>query len=176
VAAPGGYHYGCRGPNGQKGYVMAIDNKQVARRMIEEVYNKGKIELIEELIDPAYEGHDPLMGTVKRDGLRESVKGYRSAFPDLKLEVNTIIAEGNFVVTRWTARGTHRGALMGIAPTGKSTVVTGIDFAELKNGKISSQYSEFDALGMMRTLGVEATAVPAPGKAFTESSTSSKRT
>jgi steroid delta-isomerase-like uncharacterized protein len=124
------------------------------------IEGKGKLELIDELIDPSFEGHDPLMGTTKRDGLRESVKSYRAAFPDLKFEVNALVTEGNFVAVRWTARGTHRGELMGIQPTGKSTEVTGIDLAELRNGKIVSLHGQFDALGLMRQIGGDVMALP----------------
>lgn len=154
---------------------MAIDNKQVARRLIEEVWSKGKVELIDELVDPAYEGHDPMLGVMKREGLRNAVKGYRAAFPDLKFEVNSVIAEGNVVVTRWTARGTHRGPLLTLGATGRSAVVTGMDYAELKNGKILSDHAEFDALGLFRQLGVDSTDAPTlstPERA----STTSKRT
>lgn len=141
---------------------MAIDNKQLARRLIEEVWNKGNLQLIDELVDPNYDGRDPLVGATKRDGLRESVKAYRAAFPDLKIEVASILSEGNFVCTRWTAKGTHRGTLLGMAPTGKTAVVTGIDFAEIRNGKILVDYAEYDALGLLRQLGLDSVAMPLP--------------
>jgi steroid delta-isomerase-like uncharacterized protein len=141
---------------------MAIDNKQIAKRIFEELWTKGKLELVDELIDPSFQGHDPMLGTINRDALRESVKGYRGAFPDLKFEVNNVIAEGNFVVVRWTARGTNRGPLMGMQATGKNAVVTGLDYQEVRNGKIVSQHAEFDALGMLRQLGVDAGAMPQP--------------
>lgn len=141
---------------------MAIDNKQLARRLIEEVWNKGNLQLIDELVDPNYDGRDPLVGATKRDGLRESVKAYRTAFPDLKIEVASILSEGNFVCTRWTAKGTHRGTLLGMAPTGKTAVVTGIDFAEVRNGKILVDYAEYDALGLLRQLGLDSVAMPLP--------------
>lgn len=141
---------------------MAIDNKQVARRMIDEVWNKGKYELIDELVDPNYSGRDPMVGALTRDGLRESIKAYRAAFPDLKIEVAAIIGEGNFVCTRWISRGTHRGPLLGMPGTGKSSVVSGINFAEVRGGKLFSDFQEFDSLGLLRQLGLDSVAMPIP--------------
>lgn len=141
---------------------MAIDNKQLARRLNDEVWSKGNLQLIDELIDPTFEGRDPLVGAMNRDALRESVKAYRAAFPDLKIEVASILSEGNFVCTRWTAKGTHRGTLLGMAPTGKTAVVTGIDFGEIRNGKFIADYAEYDALGLLRQLGLDTVAMPVP--------------
>lgn len=141
---------------------MAIDNRQLARKLIDEVWNKGKLELIDELVDPGYEGRDPMMGTATRNGLKESVKAYRAAFPDLKLEVSTILSDGSYVCTRWTAKGTHLGPFLGMAPTGKHTVVTGLNLAEFRNGRIVADVAEYDALGLTRQLGVEPQALPLP--------------
>ena len=141
---------------------MAIDNKQLAKRLYDDVWTKGKLEAIDELIDPSFEGHDPTLGTINRDAFRESVKGYRGAFPDIKFEVNNVITEGNFVLARWTARGTNRGSLMNMPATGKSAVVTGLDLHEVRNGKIVGSHVEFDALGMLRQLGVDASQMPQP--------------
>ena len=139
---------------------MATDNKQVARRVIDEIWNKGKLDMIEELLDPAYEGHDPLLGGLKRDSFRQSVKAYRSAFPDLKMEINALLVDGNFVTTRWTARGTHLGPLLGKESTGRSASVTGISVGEIRNGRIISDYAEWDALGLFRQLGLDDVNVP----------------
>lgn len=132
---------------------MAFDNKQIARRFIEEVWNKGDLTAVDELLDPGYEGHDPVVGTYKRDGLKQTVESYRSAFPDLKLEIVNLVADDRFVATRWIARGTHLGTFMGIEPTQKKTVVTGIALSELRNGKIVSELNEYDAFGLLRQLG-----------------------
>lgn len=143
---------------------MAIDNKQVARRLIDEVWNKGKLELIDELVDPNYAGRDPMVGALTRDGLRDSVKAYRAAFPDLRIEVAALIGEGNFVCTRWVSRGTHRGPLLGMPGTGKTAVVTGLNFAEVRDGKLFSDFQEFDSLGLLRQLGLDEVAMPLPGR------------
>lgn len=143
---------------------MAIDNKQIARRLIEEVWNQGKLDLIDELVDPNYTGRDPMLGAHNREGFRESVKAYRAAFPDLKIEAATMVGEGNFVCTRWTSSGTHRGPFMGMPATGKSSVGTGINFAEIRNGKLFSDFQEFDSLSLLRQLGLDTAAMPVPGR------------
>jgi predicted ester cyclase len=73
---------------------------------------------------------------------------------DTHFTIEDVIAEGDKVVTRWTARGTHKGELQGIPPTGKQVVVTGIVINRLVNGKLEEGWSNFDALGMLQQLGV----------------------
>lgn len=132
---------------------MAFDNKQISRRFIEEVWNTGNLALVDELVDPGYEGRDPVVGAYKRDALKQTIEGYRNAFPDLKLEIVHMVADDRFVATRWVAHGTHLGAFMGVEPTKKKTVVTGISLAEFRDGKIVAEFNEYDALGLMQQLG-----------------------
>ena len=139
---------------------MAYDNKQLTRRVLEEIWSQGKLGVIEELIDPLYEGHDPLMGPLSRDAFRNAVKGYRTAFPDLKLELNAIFGEDNFVTTRWTLRATHLGPFLGTESSGRSAQVTGISLTELRNGRLVSDYTEWDVAGLFRQLGLEDVTVP----------------
>ena len=82
------------------------------------------------------------------------VGAFRAAFPDLRVKNEDVIAEGDKVVARWTARGTHNGALMNIPPTGKQVTLKGIDVLRIEGGKIVERWGEFDALGMLHQLGV----------------------
>jgi steroid delta-isomerase-like uncharacterized protein len=141
---------------------MATDTKQLSRRLIEEVWNNGNLGLLDELCDSSFKSEDPMLGTVGCDGFRESVKAYRTAFPDLKIEILNLVSEGNYVVTRWRATGTHRGPLLGMAPTGKVAVTNGIDFAEVRNGKFVSDYNSFDSLSLLKQLGLDSVGVPVP--------------
>jgi steroid delta-isomerase-like uncharacterized protein len=77
-----------------------------------------------------------------------------SAFPDLKLMVEDQIAEGDKVVTRWSATGTHQGELLGIPPTGKQTTATGITIDRIQGGKIVETWTHWDNLGLLQQLGV----------------------
>ncbi len=88
------------------------------------------------------------------EGEKKRANLYRSAFPDLHFTVEEVIADGDKVVARYSARGTHKGELNGIAPTGKSTNVSGVTIARIANGKVAESWVNWDALGLMRQLGV----------------------
>ncbi len=137
--------------------------KAIARREVDEIFTAGDLAVVDELYAADYIGHDPTRPEPIRGpaGVKEQVSGYRTAFPDLQLTADEIVAEGDLVVTRWTGRGTHTGELMGIAPTGKEVTVSGITIARLANGKIAEEWELMDALGMMVQLG----AVPQPATA-----------
>jgi steroid delta-isomerase-like uncharacterized protein len=135
---------------------MSEPNKNVMRRLIEEVWNKGNASVADELCAPNCIHHDPATPEIGRgpEGEKKTMQLYRGAFPDLRLTIEELIAEGEFVVCRWTSRGTHKGELNGIAPTGKQTQVTGITVARMTNGKMAESWVNWDALGLMRQLGV----------------------
>jgi steroid delta-isomerase-like uncharacterized protein len=84
---------------------------------------------------------------------------YRSAFPDMRVTIEDLVAEGDKVAARWSVTGTHRGELMGIPATGKRVTVTGIEINRFAGGKLVEHWESFDQLSMMQQLGV----VPAPG-------------
>jgi steroid delta-isomerase-like uncharacterized protein len=79
---------------------------------------------------------------------------YRNAFPDLRLTIEDIIAEGETVMARWSCHGTHKGDLNGLAPTGKKFTISGVTVARLLNGKLAEGHVQWDALGLMQQLGV----------------------
>jgi steroid delta-isomerase-like uncharacterized protein len=134
---------------------MSEANKTVSRRLTEEAFNQGKYDVIEELVASTFVNHDPATGDTKGpQGTRELIEGYRSAFPDIRIKIEEQIAEGDLVATRWTGTGTHKGELMGIAPTGKGTTVTGVTIDKIKDGKIVESWNNWDTLGLMRQLGV----------------------
>ena len=142
--------------------MSAEENKAVARRVLHEVVQKGNLDVVDELIAPEYRYSAPGNPEVRGpEGYKQLVTMYRSAFPDMQMTEDDIVAEGDKVVTRWTARGTHRGELMGIPPTGKQINVTGMVIARIAGGKIVEEHEVFDALGMMQQLGV----VPTPEQA-----------
>jgi steroid delta-isomerase-like uncharacterized protein len=93
--------------------------------------------------------------------LKGAVQLFRTAFPDLHFTIEDEIAEGDTVVSRWTARGTHRGEFMGTPPTGRTIAVTGMDILHFVDGRIRENWAAFDALGLLQQLG----AIPAPAAA-----------
>ena len=135
---------------------MSENNKAVVRRLIEEVWNKGNLSLADELFTPNYAHHDPSTPDFGRgpESERKRATLYRTAFPDLQLTIEDIIAEGETVMARWSCRGTHKGDLSGIAPTGKQFTISGVTIARLTNGKLAEGYVNWDALGLMQQLGV----------------------
>jgi steroid delta-isomerase-like uncharacterized protein len=138
-------------------------NKALVRRYWEEVWNKGNLALLDELIATDFDGH-PLPGEPDFGrgpaGQKQLVGMYRTAFPDLRMTIEDLTAEGDRVVVRWTARGTQTGEMMGIPATGKPTTVTGMFLNRLAAGTIAEGWGNFDALGMLQQLGVIPTPEP----------------
>ena len=142
---------------------MSEKNKAIVHRLLEEFWNKGNLSLADELFAPNYEHHDASTPDFGRGPESEKKRAtlYRTAFPDVRLTIEDIIAEGETVMTRWSCRGTHKGDLRGIAPTGKQINISGVTIARLANGKFAEGWVNWDALGLMQQLGV----VPELGKA-----------
>ena len=137
--------------------MLTETNKTVSRRFLEEVWNKGNLAVLNEIIakDHVNSGPGTLPGLpTGPEGTKQLVTVYRNAFPDVHFTIDEQIAEGDKVVTRWTAHGTHQGELIGIPATGKSSTVTGINVDRVVNGKIAESWGIFDQFGMMQQLGV----------------------
>ena len=139
---------------------MSEANKTLVRRFYEEVFNKGNLAAIDEICSPNVVDHSLPPGLPAGiAGVKQLVGMYRAAFPDLALTIEDMIAEGDKVVVRWSGVGTHRGDLMGIAPTGKQVAISGIGIDRIANGKLAEHWERFDEMGMMQQLGI----VPTPG-------------
>ena len=142
---------------------MSEVNKNVVRRLFEEVWNKGNLQVTDDLFTPNYAHHDSSTPDVGRGPESEKKRAtlYRTAFPDVRFTIEDLIAEGETVTARWSCRGTHKGDLNGIAATGKQFNITGVSNARFTNGKMVEGWVNWDALGLMQQLGV----VPELGKA-----------
>ena len=131
------------------------ENKAKQHRIFEEVINKGNMAVADELVAPNYIYHGPVgMEFTGPEGLKQLISMFRNAFPDLHVTVEDTVAEGDRVVSRFTARGTHKGDLTGIAPTGKQVTQAGIVIARWVDGKEVEAWESLDMLGMMQQLGV----------------------
>jgi steroid delta-isomerase-like uncharacterized protein len=130
------------------------DNSQVARRILEDILGQGKLDLIEQIFDPAFKGHDTLIDEFGRDGIKRNVQMYRGAFPDLSFKIDEVTAAGDKVLVRWTGRGTHRGQFLGKAPTGKQATAQGISVYTFRNGKVVEEWTQWDALAVLQALGI----------------------
>ncbi len=116
---------------------MKIDNKKIVRDYIEKVLNEGKIDLLPSYVSIDYtEVYSNKRYLVGLDGAREHIIGVRKTYPDVKLEITQQIAEADWVATSYTMKGTHSGSWMGIKPTGKLIVVTGVNIDRIMDGRI----------------------------------------
>lgn len=136
----------------------AVDPADISRRLVEESFNAGSFELIDQFVAADCVNHDPAIpADIRNLRAAEQIKRvtavYRAAFPDVRMTVEDVIAAGDRVVLRWRGEGTHHGELMGLAPTGARGSVTGIDIFIWKDGKIVESWSEWDNLGLARQLG-----------------------
>jgi steroid delta-isomerase-like uncharacterized protein len=135
---------------------MSAQEKVIVRRYFEEILDGGNLDLVDEIFDPQYVLHDPNAPEEVRglEGAKQFVGVFRSAFPDIAHTIEDQIAEGDKVVTRLRARATHKGELMGLPPTGEEVTIEGISIWRIANGKIKECWFNYDALGLMRQLGV----------------------
>ena len=140
---------------------MSADNKAIVRRLYEEVWNKRRLELVDEIISPSHALHDPnLSGSaVGPEAYKRQVTRFITAFPDLRFTVEDIVGEKEKLAVAWTISGTHKSEFMGIPATNKKVSVDGITINHIVNAKIMDSYVSWDAWGMMQQLGV----VPALG-------------
>jgi predicted ester cyclase len=136
---------------------MLATNKEIVRRATEEPWRNS--EVLDELVSPDYIGYDAALPEPVRgvQGAKDQINMYVSAFEGAQVTAIQQIGEGDFVATRWEARGRHTGEIMGIAPTGRDVVVSGITLSRVENGKIVEEWLSWDTLGMLQQIG----AVPA---------------
>ena len=139
---------------------MSNDNKELTRRIFNEVWNQKKLDLIDELVSPDYIHHDSGTATLQTglEGNKQFVRLFQNAFPDIRFTIQDEISEGDKVVIRWTVTGTHRGDLPDLPTTGKTISLSGISIARLKDGKGIESWNNWDGLGMMQQLAGPAAA------------------
>ena len=132
---------------------MMSDNKAKFRLLYDEILNKGNLEVFNELCAPNFVKHaippNPDFGI---EGSKQSVMMLRNAFPDIKYTVEDMIEDGDKLVARWSAKGTHKGEFMGIPPTGRQVSFTGIEIIRVKDGKAVEEWEELDRAGLMGQL------------------------
>jgi steroid delta-isomerase-like uncharacterized protein len=137
-------------------------NMSNERRFFEEIWNKGNFAVANDLIAADYIDHDSSNSSAGPEGVRQEVSLYRTAFPDLFFAIEDILADGDKVVTRIVASGTHKGDLPGIAATGKPVTMSGMVMTRYKNGKAAEAWVKFDFLGLYRQLGARPARAASP--------------
>ena len=135
---------------------MSIEeNKVLASRWTEEIWNQGNLAAIDDLCAPNFVFNYAPPGMVPdRESYKKTVTMFRTAFHSMHLTNEIVIAEGDKVVTRWSGRSVHKGEFMGIAPTDKQVTMTGNSIAHIVGGKIVEEWTEMDIMGLMQQLGV----------------------
>lgn len=129
-------------------------NKLLVRRFIEEVVNTGIVDKMEEFISPDFaEIHDGKEYRLGIEGAKEHILGVRQTYPDLTLTVERQIAEGDWVATCITARGTHKGFWMGIKPTGRFVTFTGVNINRIDEGLIIEHGGAANLFGPLLEIG-----------------------
>ena len=130
-------------------------NKAIVGRFIDEALSQGNLDTVDELVAADFVHY--ASGKIDVEGT-EQYKGFitmqRTAFPDLVVTVEDMIAEADKVAVRSTYSGTHLGGFIGIAPTGVHVTFTGICIFRIASGMIAEIWTEYDALGLMEQLGV----------------------
>jgi steroid delta-isomerase-like uncharacterized protein len=137
---------------------MPEDQLAAAKRVIEEGFTEGNLDVIDEVCAENFIGHDPLTGDQNREAAKASMATYRNAFPDLRFTIEDAFEAGDKVVIRWTGQGTFENELMGLQPThDRGQPVEGINIDRFEGGKIVESWTQWDTLTFMRDIG----AVPA---------------
>ena len=140
-------------------------NAETSRRLIEEAFNGGNLEVIDELTADGFVDHDPLMGEVDKEASKQQIAAYRASFPDIHITIEDIFEAGDKVCLRWSGQGTFENEFMGLEPTGAmSDSVKGVTIDRYDpDGKVAESWTQWDTLTFMRNVGAipEEAAAPA---------------
>ena len=138
---------------------MSEENKTVVRRVIEEVWQNGNLDAVDEYFAANYIDHNDLPGVPEgREGIKAFAAVFNSAFSDGNITVEDQVAEEDMVVTRWSATSINSGDFMGVPATGKRVTITGIDCHRIAGGQIMEGWGQADMMGLMQQIG----AIPVP--------------
>jgi steroid delta-isomerase-like uncharacterized protein len=129
----------------------AASNKDVVRRIYEDLVNGQRLDLIDDYFSPYYVNHKTPGG---REGTRQLFVMLFAAFPDVQVSIDSLCGEGDRVWVRITMRGTHRGTFMGMPATGKTFAATTLNEVRLEDGKVVEEWGVTDTLAMMQQLGL----------------------
>ena len=135
--------------------MSAEKRKAVARDFFEEVWDKRNLDPFDKVLATNFVYHNAPPGvSPDRESCKQWIAKYQAAFHDAHMTVEDQIAEGDKLVTRWTLTATHKGELMGIAPTGKQITMGGITISRFAGDKVTDSWEEANWLGLMQQLGV----------------------
>jgi len=130
-------------------------NEALVRRFYEEVWNEGNVEITEEIFAPEYVRHDlrPTRAAPGGAGMAAIAATFRAAFPDLRMEVDLILSDGDLVAARWTSTGTFSGPWGDASPTGVRATFSGVNIFRIRDGLVVELWNHRDDLGLMEQVG-----------------------
>jgi steroid delta-isomerase-like uncharacterized protein len=131
------------------------EQNTAAVRAFYETAVHGDLDALDAIVHPDYEIHDPALPREFRgvQGARDLVSMYRSGLAGLRVSIEHQFAQGDFVATRFTARGTHAGDMMGVPATGREVVITGLNISRCQGGKVVEEWEICDVVGVLRQIG-----------------------
>ena len=136
-------------------------NTSVVRRYIAEVWEKNNPAAIDDFLAPPYRRYVASTGApLTRDGQKQRLAAFRTAFPDMQLTIEDMLTEGDRVAFRSTLRGTHRGSFLGIPSTGRTVTVSLIDVMRIEQGQIIEHWGGPDLFDLLQQLGASMSAGP----------------
>jgi predicted ester cyclase len=134
---------------------MSEENKELARRLLQEVFEEGDLDAIDELVHPEFVNHEaPPSNPQGHEGLKETVEWLRGLWGPMRFEIEDEIAEGDKMVARVVMHGKHVGEFLGRAPTGKEFATKQIHVYRVEDGKVIEHWSVRDDLGQALELGL----------------------
>lgn len=132
----------------------AAANKALVRKLFDEVFNGGRLELLDELIAVGYAENNPAPGQGPgAAGVRGKIEALRTGFPDVRFVLDELVGEGAIVAARYHWQGTHTGPFLGMPGTGKKVVVAGMDFYRFAEGRLAEHWETVDEFGLLAQLG-----------------------
>jgi steroid delta-isomerase-like uncharacterized protein len=144
--------------NGKIQLLMSFKkNKQLILQFYEEVWGEGDLEFAKEVFNEDYVRHDlrqgyPVAGPA---GQMQIAENFRSAFPDVQIQIDLVFGDDEYIAARWTMTGTHTGQWNDIQPTNKKVSFSGVNLFRFENGKVAEIWNHRDDLGLMQQLGAE---------------------
>lgn len=132
------------------------ENKAIVSGFIDALFTKGDLNAVDHYLADTFVNNDPPFGAgADREGMRSAGAMFRAVFPDWRSDLHLLVAEEDIVVEMFTATGTHTGSdIMGVAASGRSVTLQGINIFRVRDGRIVERWGRLDDLGFLRQLGV----------------------
>jgi steroid delta-isomerase-like uncharacterized protein len=131
-------------------------NKHLVESFIQDLFSRGDLDAVDRYLAPGFVNHDPPFpgAPAGPEGMRQAAVMFRTAMPDWRSDLDQLVAEDDIVVERFTAMGTQQGELMGVAGTGNTITLPGVNIFRIQDGKIVERWGRLDELGLLRQLGI----------------------